>query len=165
MAKQWLKRDYFILFLFILSWFIMIFHRTPINYLLVNLAIADALYATFVTLQTFLKMRPTHPGGITGTLLCKLVTGGRLAWVAGTSSLITLLAIAAERYYAVIYPVGNLGKFTKGKLKVSHLQKSVNTSSIYQACADILFYSNTEYTGIYEKSLQANCFLCSFTVT
>ena len=41
----------------------MIFHRTPINYLLVNLAIADAMYATFVTPQTFLKMSPTHPGG------------------------------------------------------------------------------------------------------
>ena len=106
----------------------MIFHRTPINYLLVNLAVADAMYATFVTPQTFLKIIPTHPGGTIGTFLCKLVTGGRLAWVAGTSSVITLVTIAAERYYAVIYPIGNVGRFTKGKLKVSHLQKSVNTS-------------------------------------
>ena len=74
---------------------------------------------------------PTHPGGIAGTFLCKLVTGGRLAWIAGNSSVITLVAIAAERYYVAIYPVGNVGKFTKGKLKVSHLQKSVNTSSIF----------------------------------
>ena len=106
----------------------MIYHRTPINYLLVNLAVADALYATFVTPQTFLKIIPTHPGGTIGTFLCKLVTGGSLAWVAGTSSVINLVAIAAERYYAVIYPIGNVGRFTKGKLKVSHLQKSVNTS-------------------------------------
>ena len=112
----------------------MIFHRTPINYLLVNLAIADALFATFVTSQTFLKFAPTHPGGTIGTLLCKLVTGGWLAWIAGDSSVITLVAIAAERYYAVIYPTGNVGKFTKAKLKVSHSQKSVNASSIYQAC-------------------------------
>ena len=53
--------------------------------------------------------------------------------------MITLVVIAAERYYAVIYPIGNVGKFTRGKLKVSHLQKSVNTSSIYQACADSYF--------------------------
>ena len=117
----------------------MIFHRTPINYLLVNLAIADALYATFVTPQTFLKITPNHPGGTIGTFLCKLVTGGSLAWIAGNSSVITLVVIAAERYYAVIYPIGNVGKFTRGKLKVSHLQKSVNTSSIYQACADSYF--------------------------
>ena len=137
----------------------MIFHRTPINYLLVNLAIADALYATFVTPQTFLKITPTHPGGITGTFLCKLVTGGSLAWIAGTSSVITLVAIAAERYYAVIYPVGNVDKITKGKLKVSHLQKLVNTGSIYEACTNILFYLNAEYTGIYEKGLHSKWFL------
>ena len=118
----------------------MIFHRTPINYLLVNLAIADAMYATFVTPQTFLKITPTHPGGTIGTFLCKLVTGGSLAWIAADSSVITLVAIAVERYYAVIYPIGTVGKLTKGKLKVSQLQKSVNTSSIYQDCADSLFY-------------------------
>ena len=110
----------------------MIIRRTPINYLLVNLAIADALYATFATIQTFLKITFTHPGGTIGTVLCKLVTGRGLTWIAGNSTLITLVAIAAERYYAVIHP--NVGKFTKGKLKVSHLQKSINTSNIYQEC-------------------------------
>ena len=108
----------------------MIFHRTPINYLLVNLAIADAWYATLVTPQTFLKITPNHPGGTIGTFLCKLVTGRSLAWIAGDSTVITLVAIAAERYYVVIYPVGNAGKFTMGKLKVSHFQKSFNTSCI-----------------------------------
>ena len=98
----------------------MIIHRTHINYLLVNLAIADALYATFVTPQTFFKITPTHPGGTIGTFLCKLLTSGNLAWIAVDSPLITLVAVATERYYAVIYP--NAGKFTKGKLKVSHLQ-------------------------------------------
>ena len=105
----------------------MIIHRTPINYLLVNLAIADALYATFVTPQTFLKIYSTHPGGTTGTVLCKLVTGGWMAWVAGESSVITLVAIAAERYFAVIYPAGNVGKLTKRKLKVHDLKSSIIT--------------------------------------
>ena len=98
----------------------MIFHRTPINYLLVNLAIADAMYATFVTPQTLFKMTPTHPGGAIGTVLCKIVTGGFLAWTAGISSVVTLVAIAAERYFAVTYPAGNVGKLTKRKLKVCH---------------------------------------------
>ena len=105
----------------------MIIHRTPINYLLVNLAIADALYATFVTPQTFLKISSTHPGGTTSTVLCKLVTGGWMAWLAGDSSVITLVAIAAERYFAVIYPAGNVGKLTKRKLKVHDLKRSIIT--------------------------------------
>ena len=109
----------------------MIFHRTPINCLLVNLAIADASYATFITplALTYLKITPTHPGGTIGTVLCKLVTGGSLAWIAGTSSVITLVAIAAERYFSVIYPAGNVGKLTKRKLKVRNLQSSIITIS------------------------------------
>ena len=98
----------------------MIFHRTPFNYLLVNLALADALFATFVTPETFFKITPIHPGGTFGTVFCKLVTGGGLAWTAGSSSVVTLVAIAAERYFAVIYPAGNVGKLTKRKLKVRH---------------------------------------------
>ena len=98
----------------------MISHRTPINYLLVNLAIADTLYTTFLTPQTFFKIAPTHPEGIVGTVLCKTISEGSLAWAAGTSSVVTLVAIAAERCYAVIYPLGNVGKLTKRKLKVRH---------------------------------------------
>ena len=107
------------------------------NHLLVNLAIADALYAIFVTPQTFLLIAPTHPEGTIGTFVCKFVTSGNLAWIAVDSSVITLVAIAAERYYAVIYP--NVGRFTKGKLKVSRLQKSINTISLYQACGQFFF--------------------------
>ena len=120
----------------------MAFHRTPINYLLVNLAIADALYATFVTPQTFLKLTSTHPGGTIGTVLCKLVTGGCLAWMAGTCSVVTLIAIAAERHYTVIYPAGNVGRLTKRKLKVRHF-----------LCI-LIGYSNSAYAGICEKGLK-----------
>jgi len=98
----------------------MMLHRTPINYLLVNLAIADALFATFLTPQTSLKITATHPGGAIGTVFCKLRPGGSLAWIAGISSVFTLVAIPAERYFAVIYPPGNVGKLTKRKLKVRH---------------------------------------------
>jgi len=51
--------------------------------------------------------------------------GWRLGMVAGISSVVTLIAIAAERYYAVIYPAGNIGKLTKGKLKVRHWQSPI----------------------------------------
>jgi len=98
----------------------MIFHRTPINYLLVNLAVADAMYAALITPRVFFIIVPIHPGGAVGIVLCKLVTSGYFAWISVTSSVVSLVAIAAERYFAVIYPFGNVGKLTKRKLKVCH---------------------------------------------
>lgn len=89
------------------------------NYLLENLAVADILYAAFIAPHdVILKFTSTHPEGIVGTVLCKLVTGGSVAWIGAASSIVTLVAIAIERYYAVVYPLGNKGKLTKRKLKV-----------------------------------------------
>ena len=41
----------------------MIFYRTPINYLLVNLSVADILYATLITPNTFHGLTSTQPDG------------------------------------------------------------------------------------------------------
>ena len=60
----------------------------------------------------------THPDGVAGDVLCKILTGGTLGWLGGSSSAFTLVAVAVERYYAVNYPHGNKGKLTQGKLKV-----------------------------------------------
>ena len=94
------------------------FIRIPINYLLVNLAVADMMVAVFfapfhIFIHTF-----THPEGVIGRVLCSLVTGGGFAWVGGACSAFTLVAIAIERYYTVNYPHGNKGKLTNAKLKV-----------------------------------------------
>lgn len=70
----------------------------------------------------FFQFSFTHPDGGTGTVLCKLLTAGITAWVGATSSVCTLAAIAVERYYAVLYPLGNKGELTKRKLKVGHLK-------------------------------------------
>ncbi len=89
------------------------------NYLLVNLAVADILYAAFIASEVILRLTTTHPEGTAGKVLCKLILiGGTVAWIGAVSSIITLVAIAIERYYAVVYPLGNKGKLTKGKLKV-----------------------------------------------
>ncbi|XP_068708295.1 probable G-protein coupled receptor 19 [Montipora foliosa] len=91
--------------------------RNSVNYLIVNLAVADILYAVFIVPDVFIKLTFTHPEGTTGSILCKLLTGGNIAWVAINSSLVTLAAIAIERYYAVMYPLGDKGNFIKEKLK------------------------------------------------
>ncbi|KAL9951082.1 hypothetical protein ACROYT_G043678 [Oculina patagonica] len=92
--------------------------RKPIHCLLVNLAVADIMYATFIAPDTFLKLVSTLPGGKTGTVLCQLLIGGNIAWVGAVSSAVTLVAIAIERFYAIVHPLGNEGQLTKCKLKV-----------------------------------------------
>ena len=98
-----------------------IFHRTPINYLLVNLAVGDILYVTFISPNVlFVQFSFTNlPNGLTGTVLCKLFTTGTVAWVGASSSILTLSVVAIERYYAVVYHFGDKEKITMDNLKVS----------------------------------------------
>ena len=93
------------------------------NYLLLNLAVADIMVALFIAPQFILIHTFKHPGGITGTWLCKLLTGGNMMWTGATASAFSLVVIAFERYYAVQYPYGNKGKLTNEKLKVSRLAR------------------------------------------
>ena len=80
----------------------------------------DILFATFIAPKIVVSVNLSHPDGITGTVVCKLLTGGAVAWVGAISSIVTLTAIAIERYYAVMYPHSDKGKLTMGKLKVSY---------------------------------------------
>ena len=93
--------------------------RTSINYLLVNLAVADIIYSTFLIPELIFSHMFTDLEGFTGKVVCML-RKGMLSWIGGNSSLVTLVAIAVERYYAVIYPLRNKGTLTTGKLKVCH---------------------------------------------
>ena len=106
----------------------LLFYRTPINYLLLNLAVADMLFAAFITPNIiFSKLSSIHyPDGVIGMILCKLITSALIGWTGATSSIITLAAVTIERYYAVMYPHGNKGKLTKRKLKVCPANRSVH---------------------------------------
>jgi len=102
--------------------FFSIYNRTPINFLLLNLAVADMMVALFITPRFILSHFFTHHDGKTGTFFCKLLTGGNFTWTGGAASVFTLVAIAFERYYAVMYPYGNKGKLTYNKLMVSETE-------------------------------------------
>ena len=93
-------------------------HRTPINFLLVNLAAADILFGTFIAPKLIFSVNLQHPEGFIGTALCKLVTGGVLAWIGAACAVITLATIAVERYCAVVYPYGTKWQLTKRKVQV-----------------------------------------------
>ena len=92
------------------------FYRTLISYLLVNLAIADMIFAIFIAPSVLLRLTSFHPEGVIAAGLCKFVTGGNVGWIGAVSSIFSLIAIAVERYYSVIYPFR--WNLTKPKLKV-----------------------------------------------
>lgn len=91
--------------------------RTPMNFLLINLAIADIMVATFITPRFIFSHFFTHPDGLSGTLICKLFTGGNFTWTGGAGSVFSLVAIAFERYFAVMHPYSHKLKLTVQKVK------------------------------------------------
>ena len=101
------------------------FHRNPIDYLLVNLAVADIIYTTFSLPGIVLRHTNSHPGGVTGKVLCIVLTKGIIAWVGAFSSVLTLLAIAIERYLSVIHSLGSKANRTIRRLKVSCTSKTL----------------------------------------
>lgn len=90
--------------------------RAPINYLLVNLAVADMMVALGVGLQYVIIWAFHHPSGTAGDLLCKFVTGGNVIWIGGVASAFFLVAIAVERYLAVVRPLGDRPQLTSRRL-------------------------------------------------
>ena len=91
--------------------------RSAMNYLLVNLACADMVVAIFVIPRYILIHTYQHPMGHTGDYLCKFLTGGNLVWTGGVVSVVSLIAVAVERYFAVLYPHDKKKRTTKAKLK------------------------------------------------
>ena len=101
------------------------------NCLLLNLAIADITVVAFFASRFILIQAYNHPDGKVGTILCKLLTGGTFGWIGSCASVFTLVAIAIERYYAVIRPFGNRATFTKDSLKVRFLVSEVINHNLY----------------------------------
>lgn len=91
--------------------------KSAMNYLLLNLAIADFLTVLFLAPQYIFIYTFTHPTGRDGDMLCKFMTGGNISWIGGVSSVFALVSIACERYYAVMYP-HNQGKISTRTLRI-----------------------------------------------
>ena len=85
--------------------------RNPIRYLLVNLAVAHFMYAAFIAPSS-------HPDGFIGSGLYQFLTDCNVALMGAISSIITLVIISIERYYATLSSFDNKGKFSERKLKV-----------------------------------------------
>lgn len=92
--------------------------RSPINFLLINLATADMIVAVFIGIPFVVTPTFSHPEGKGGDILCKMFTGGNIGWVGALASVFSLVAIAIERYGAVMYPHSHKGKLTKTKIAI-----------------------------------------------
>jgi hypothetical protein len=90
--------------------------KTAMDYLLVNLAISDILFAVFVVPRYVLNHAFNHPTGLNGDFLCKFLTGGVLIWVGGAASVFSLLLIALDRYCAVVHPHRHGRRISTAKL-------------------------------------------------
>ena len=91
--------------------------QPSINYLFLNLALADILVATSLIPQYIIRPFITHPDGWPGILLCKLFMGGFTMWVAGCASTALHVIIAIERFYAT-RPTNQMRKIRGRKLKL-----------------------------------------------
>ena len=84
--------------------------KTPINWLLFHLAIADLLVAVFFIPPCILSFFIEQPGGVIGDLLCKFIMNGALGWAAASASSFLLVVIAFERYSATLHPFKTLSR-------------------------------------------------------
>ena len=89
--------------------------RTPLNYLLFNLAVTDAMIGVFSIPLFVFGFSSIEAEGTAAMLLCKFIVHGTLIFVCGTVSAFSLAAIAFERYQAVVHPLTVRGNITKRK--------------------------------------------------
>ena len=91
--------------------------RTPMNYLLVNLAVADMTVAVFIAARYIFTLIFAHPKGAAGDVVCELITGEAFVWVGALASAFSLVCIALERYLAIKFPYNERKRITTTKLK------------------------------------------------
>ena len=113
------------------------------------------MFATFIAPQYILSQTFTHPGGVTGKVLCKLLTGGNFAWVGAASSVFTLVNISMERYYAVMYPLSNKGNLSECKLMVSDVLRKSHFTIVSDGLSSITLFH--KISGIKTGSFTFSC--------
>ena len=95
----------------------------------------------------------THPGGVTGNVLCRLLTGGYWGWFGASASVFCLVVLAFERYYAVVHPHGNRERLSKRKLKVC--EALCVTLYNNRKVASLLFWAKSSMTNFGSQFFRA----------
>ncbi|XP_031566057.1 allatostatin-A receptor-like [Actinia tenebrosa] len=94
--------------------------KTPTNYLLLNLAVADLLFGVFLAPDYILLPFFRHflPDGVLGEWLRKLLLASNIAWLACRASTFTMICLTVERYFAVCRPHTFRQRFSPKIVKV-----------------------------------------------
>lgn len=95
--------------------------RIPMNFLLVNLAIADMIVGLFLTPVYILRPLIRQADSPLGDVLCKLLTGGNFSWIGSAASVFTLVLIAFERYLSLMFPHNRKRNLTSRNAKLGIL--------------------------------------------
>ena len=94
---------------------ITLFHRSPIHFLLANVAVADITFSMFHISELSFRNISNKPEGMSGPGFCFLRISP-IQWIGATCSTLSLVLIAFERYFVVRNPHGNQ-KLSTEKLK------------------------------------------------
>ena len=92
--------------------------RTTLNYLLVNLAVADMVFALAILTRYLIMPFINLPEGQTGRFLCTIVASGGVGWIGAAESSLCFVYIAVERYFSIIHPLRQRGRFTRRRLEI-----------------------------------------------
>ena len=89
--------------------------RTPLNYLLFNLAVTDTMIGVLSLPMIVFRFISHEAEDTAAMLLCKFVDHGTGSFTCGQVSVFSLAAIAFERYEAVVHPLTVKEKITVRK--------------------------------------------------
>ena len=109
--------------------------RTPLNYLLFNLAVADTMIGVFSVPMIVFHFISYEAEGTVAMLLCKFIVYGNLIHPCAKVSAFSLAAIAFERYQAVVHPLTVRENITKRKTLVF-----ITITWILAICANIPWF-------------------------
>jgi len=92
--------------------------KSVTNYLLLNMAVADLIVGIFAAPGYIVQPFIRHPSGRDGDLMCKLNSGEHIASIASEASLVTMVTLSVERFYAVCLPHKFQQTFTIKRAKI-----------------------------------------------
>ncbi|KAJ7340394.1 hypothetical protein OS493_003138 [Desmophyllum pertusum] len=79
----------------------------------------NIMVALFITPVYVIKWAFHHPSGIAGDYMWQVHYWRNFIWVGGAASAFSLVAVAVERYFAVVHPLGERWRLTDRRLIVA----------------------------------------------
>ena len=119
--------------------------KSPMNYLLLNLAASDLLVGVGMFPNIILSDVVDYPRGSAGNFLCKVVLSANFAWVGATASACSLVFISIERYHVIMKPLDIRYRITNKKLRLFVLISWV-TAVVF--CSPLFFVKRLDEDGL-----------------